>query len=306
MDNLRQQLPPLDPLVSFEAAARLQSFTAAARELNISQAAVSQQIRNLEKSVGRPLFERAHRAVRLTPTGQDFRHTVSSVLSHLVNAVQEIRSSPLEGRLTIATDQSVAAMWLIPRLQDFQSANPMLSLRIISSDDLADSFADGVDVAIVSGHGTWPGYESQLLFEEEAFPVCSPAYLHSAAPITSPGDMTHCALLDLEDDHWYWMSWRVWLTENGVSLPAQHRSLRINSYPLVIEAAKNGQGIALGWRYLIDDALLAGTLVRPLDGSISTGTGYHVIWRNHVDRSVEAISFCEWLVRQRDGQILAI
>lgn len=305
MSNLRQQLPPLEPLVSFEAAARLQSFTAAARELNISQAAVSQQIRNLERSIGRALFERAHRTVRLTPTGQDFQHTVSSVLAHLVNAVQEIRSAPLEGRLTVATDQSVAAMWLIPRLKAFQEANPTPGLRIISSDDLADSFANGVDIAIVSGHGTWPGYDSQLLFEEEAFPVCSPAYLDAVVPVTCPADMANCALLDLEDDHWYWMSWRVWLTENGVSLPAHHRSLRINSYPLVIEAAKNGLGVALGWRHLIDDDLIDGTLVRPLAGSISTGTGYHIIWRNHLERPAQALAFCEWLVEQRDNQVLA-
>ncbi len=306
MDNLRQQLPPLDPLVSFEAAARLQSFTAAARELNISQAAVSQQIRNLERSIGRPLFERAHRTVRLTPTGQDFQHTVASVLAHLVNAVREIRSAPLEGRLTVATDQSVAAMWLVPRLRTFQEDNPTLSLRIISSDDLADCFANGVDVAIVSGRGTWPGYASQILFEEEAFPVCSPAYLRSVGPISSPSDMAGCALLDLEDDNWHWMSWRVWLTENGVNLPAHYRSLRINNYPLVIAAARNAQGVALGWRYLVDDDLIAGTLVRPLEGSVSTGTGYHVVWRDHQDRSAEAVAFCAWLVDQRDSQTLAV
>jgi LysR family glycine cleavage system transcriptional activator len=303
MRGRRKDLPPLEFLVAFEAAARLGSFTAAAEELNLTQAAVSRQIRLLEGNLGRSLFTRAHRAVRLTPEGRDFQHTVSLALSHVANAARGLRAAEENAQLTVAADQSVAALWLLPRLESFQGAHGDIDLRLISSDVEADCLAEEVDVAIVHGDGSWPGYEAALLLDEEVFPVCSPAYLDSHGAIARPADLIARVLIDLDDDHWNWINWRVWLTEQTVDLPQSGtgdrpgglRRLVINSYPLIVQAARDGLGVALGWKHLVDEPLAAGALVRPLEQMIRTEFGYYLLVRQDRKASPQAEAFRDWL-----------
>lgn len=294
MERLKSRLPRLEPLVAFEAAARHLSFTEAARELNLTQAAVSQQIRNLERALGVDLFIRAHRAVRLTPRGRDYQHTVSAVLRQLAGATEELRAPGDKPRLNIATDQSIATMWLMPRLPRFREANPDVAVRLVASDDERDCLADDIQISIIHGNGEWAGYHADLLFDEEVFPVCSPAYLEGRPPVAAAADLLACDLLELEDDRWDWMNWRAWLGGNGVDLPAGHRSLQINSYPLLIDAARNGQGVALGWRVLVDDHLAHGDLVRPLPATVLTSLGYHCVWSRRHELTVEAEAFRSW------------
>ena len=304
MQTLRNTLPPLEPLVAFEAAARLESFTLAAAELNITQAAVSQRIRTLEQALGTALFERAHRAVRLTASGREYQHTVSLALTHLANATREIRGAPQTARLTVAADQSIAAMWLMPRLPKFLERHPETPVRLIASDTEADCLAGDVDLTIIHGAGDWAGYGATCLFEEEVFPVCSPDHLARCGPVAGAADLTGSVLLDLEDTNWNWMNWRMWLTEQGVDLPSGDRHLRINSYPLIIEAARNGQGMALGWRHLVDDALLDGTLVRPLDRSVRTRFGYYILWPDGGEAADAAAAFRDWALEESRAQPL--
>lgn len=307
MRGRRKDLPPLEFLVAFEAAARLGSFTAAAEELNLTQAAVSRQIRLIERSLGRSLFTRAHRAVRLTPEGRDFQHTVSLALSHIANAARGLRAVEGSSRLTVAADQSVAALWLLPKLEDFQREHGDIDLRLISSDLEADCLAEDVDVAIVHGDGNWPGYEAALLLDEEVFPVCSPAYLERHGAIARPADLLERVLIDLDDDHWNWINWRVWLTEQTVDLPhggdrpGGLRRLIINSYPLIVQAARDGLGVALGWKHLVDEPLAAGTLVRPLEHLVRTDFGYYLLMRQDREASPEAEAFRDW-VRPRPAR----
>lgn len=302
MRGRRKDLPPLEFLVAFEAAARLGSFTAAAEELSLTQAAVSRQIRLLEQNLGRSLFTRAHRAVRLTPEGREFQHTVSLALSHVANAAQGLRAPEDNARLTIAADLSVAALWLLPRLAGFQHAHGEIDLRLISSDVEADCVAEEVDVAIVHGDGTWPGYEAALLLDEEVFPVCSPAYLERHGAIARPADLLGRVLIDLDDEHWNWINWRVWLTEQDIhpprngsgTGPAGLRRLVINSYPLIVQAARDGLGVALGWKHLVEEPLAAGALVRPLEQTVRTDLGYYLLVRQDRDASTQAAAFCDW------------
>jgi DNA-binding transcriptional LysR family regulator len=307
MRGRRKDLPPLEFLVAFEAAARLGSFTAAAEELNLTQAAVSRQIRLIEQSLGRSLFTRAHRAVRLTPEGRDFQHTVSLALSHIANAARGLRAVEGSSRLTVAADQSVAALWLLPKLEDFQREHGDIDLRLISSDLEADCLAEDVDVAIVHGDGNWPGYEAALLLDEEVFSVCSPAYLERHGAIARPADLLERVLIDLDDDHWNWINWRVWLTEQTVDLPhggdrpGGLRRLVINSYPLIVQAARDGLGVALGWKHLVDEPLAAGTLVRPLEHLVRTDFGYYLLMRQDREASPEAEAFRDW-VRPRPAR----
>jgi DNA-binding transcriptional LysR family regulator len=315
MRGRRKDLPPLEFLIAFEAAARLGSFTGAAEELNLTQAAVSRQIRLLEQNLGRSLFTRAHRAVHLTPEGRDFQHTVSLALSHIANAARGLRVVDGNAKLTVAADQSVAALWLLPRLQSFQREHGDISVRLISSDVEADCLAEDVDLAIVHGDGNWPGFEAELLLDEEVFPVCSPAYLERHGAIAQPADLLERVLIDLDDDHWNWINWRVWLTEQTADLSQKEpgnepgnepgsepgnqlgglRRLVINSYPLIVQAARDGLGVALGWKHLVDEPLAAGALARPLEQSVRTEFGYFLLMRQDREASPQAEVFRDWL-----------
>ncbi len=295
MQNLSRKLPPLDALVAFEAAARHSSFTLAADELNITQAAVSQRIRNLEEALATKLFERAHRSVTLNAAGREYQHSVANALAHIVSATSGINPAPGTTRLTIATDETVAALWLSPRIRAFTDAHEDISVRMAVSDSVEDCIAEAVDVAIVLGAGDPTGFHSEQLFEEEVFPVCSPVYLAANPQIATPEGLAASQMIDLEDDRWDWMNWRMWLTECFGSEPSNARRIQVNSYPLVIEAAKNGMGVALGWRYLIDDPLRAGALVRPLEASLKTGLGYNLLTRTGSRATPEVEAFAAWV-----------
>lgn len=299
IDN-RRRLPPLDSLIAFDAAARHLSFTRAADELSVTQAAISRRIRELEKNLGVRLFTRAHRAVQLTPEGTDYQHTVAMALGHLANASDQLRAAPDGARLTVAADQSVTALWLMPRLPRFRHACPDVRIRLVASDVDADCLADPVDVAIVHGDGAWPGWRGRMLFEDEIFPVCSPDYARRLGNAPTAAALADAMLIDLEDDHWHWLTWRMWFTENGIDLPAGAQGLRINSYPMVVRAARDGQGVALGWRHLVDDALATGDLVRPVAASARTAYGYHLMMRADREPGREARAFRDWVLGERD------
>lgn len=290
-----RSLPPLSTLLAFEAAGRLQSFTRAAAELHISQAAISKQIRQLEDQVGAPLFVRRHRAVQLTPQGREYLHTVVTALTHLAHATLELRAEDESRRLCLAADQSVAALWLMPRCEALLAALPGTTLHLVVSDAEARCLAPEVDLAILHGEGAWPQHESELLFPEVVFPVCSPAYLERAGPLRRPADLAAAQLVDLEDENWTWINWRIWLTDHGVGLPATHRALTIGSYPLVLEAARRGLGVALAWRSLIEEDLASGALVRPLAEEVATRFGYYLAWPRSRPPAPQALACRDWL-----------
>ena len=293
MNTIRHQLPPLEPCVAFDAAARHLSFTKAAKELNLSQAAVSQKIRNLESFLGVDLFIRANRSVRLSPAGKEFQHTVSGLLRQLASAANDIKTPATRTRLTIAADQSVASMWLMPRLTDFQLKFPDIAVRLIASDDESDCLHPDVHIAIIHGKGDWPAYQAEKLFEEEIFPVCSPAYLNKRRSIPIE-QLIDEALLEQDDNHWDWMNWRTWLSHNDMHLPKGYRGFQVNSYPLMIDAARNGHGIALGWRYLVDSLLQSGELTTPTNATVKTGFGYYLVHKGNSSTNTAVSRFCEW------------
>lgn len=294
MQTLKKQLPPLEPLITFECAARHLSFTSAARELNLSQAAVSQQIRHLEQALGFELFTRSHRSIQLTSEGMIYRYTVTSVLKQLATATAELKLPALQTHLTLAVDQSIASMWLIPRLPSFLQLHSDITVRLIASDIEQDCLAEDIDIAIIHGEGSWSGFQSEVLFPEEIFPVCSPDYLEQHPAPLSLAALTQEVLISLESNHWNWMDWRMWLSSNEVHLPVQHQGLQINNYPLLIEAAKNGQGYALGWRYLIDEHLKNNTLVRPFAETVTTAFAYYIVWPDRVKLSPSVGVFRDW------------
>jgi DNA-binding transcriptional LysR family regulator len=289
----RKELPPLSTLLAFEAAGRLASFTRAAQELHISQAAVSKQIRQLERHLGTALFARSHRAVDLTAEGREFLHTTVTALTHLRDATLELRAAEPPARLCLAVDQSVAYLWLTPRLPRLLEAMPRTTFHVVVSDAESRLLASDVDVAILHGENKWPLHDGRMLFPEVVFPVCHPALAAALGPMREPADLLKGRLIDLEDDNWTWINWRIWLTERQVSMPAAHRALTFGSYPLCLEAARRGLGMALAWRNLVEDDLEAGALMRPLPDEVQTRFAYHIVWPRSRPASVHAKTFVD-------------
>jgi len=294
----KKRLPPLDPLIAFEAAARLLSFTRAGEELHLSQAAISQQIRSLESSLQVQLFTRSHRAVQLTNEGREYQHTVVTILKQLAGATMDIQNIEFSQQLVIGCDQCFATQWLSPRFAQLRQLLPAVALRIIASDDYDESLGPEIQTAILHGDAQWPGFHAQLLCAEEVYPVCSPNYPHQQAQQDWAGWLLQAQLIDLVDSHWNWMNWRLWLGGNNIDEPLGNRNLHINSYPLVIDAACAGLGVALGWGGLVDDLIAQGRLIRPLTQSSKTEFGYYFLCRENLQDDETIAQLRNWLFRE--------
>ena len=205
----KHRLPPLDPLIAFEAAARLLSFTRAGKELHLTQAAISQQIRNLEQSLQVNLFTRSHRAVQLTNEGRELQHTVSTILRQLAGATMDIKNVEFTEELIIGCDQSFATYWLGPNLPSLRVSLPDVTLRLIATDEENASLGGETQISILHGDGNWPGYQTHQLFDEEVFPVCSPDFSLTGAEENWVDWLLQAPLIDLADSHWNWMNWRL-------------------------------------------------------------------------------------------------
>ena len=296
MQTYKKRLPSLDLLVAFEAAARHSSFQAAAEELNVTASAISQQIRNLESQMDLVLFSRGHRSVQLTDQGREFQANVTFALTHLASAVDELQQREGTTEIVLATDTSIASQWLIPKLAEFDFEQHNLSLNLKISDIRSELLNGEADVAIIHGDGRWEGYETTQLFEEEVFPVCSPKLLSQKEKKLDLAELANFKLLELDYEHWHWMNWPIWLSEAGNVETGASTKIRSNYYSLVIEAAKQGLGLALGWRYFVDDDLDAGVLVRPFRESVKTRNGYHVVSPYNRRESNAVAEFRKWLL----------
>ncbi|WP_116473948.1 LysR substrate-binding domain-containing protein [Zobellella maritima] len=298
MRNIIKALPPLAYLNAFEAAARYQSFTQAADELCVTQAAVSRQIRLLEENLGCALFNRSHKAVTLTPDGRKFQRAVTAALELLATTTSELKIRRSGSTVTVSADLAIASLWLIPKLPLFRMAHTGIIVHVDASDDHTHQVREGADIAIQFGDGHWPGCNARFLLGEEIFPVCSPAYLAAMGALEHPIDLLDATLIHLESEHWDWMDWTTWLAHKNLPLSAGRQDLYISNYPAVLQAALGGQGIALGWRHLVDELLASGALVRPMAASVQTRRGFYLVHPSNNLLSEEAHIFCEWTIEQ--------
>src|SRR3569833_3339998 len=214
--GMTARLPSLNGLRAFEAAARHLSFTNAASELNVTQTAISHQIRRLEEELGMRLFVRQNRALALTPQAKAYLPGVRAAFNDLRLATDRLLRKDDDHVLTVSTLASLAAKWLLPRLTSFQEANPGIDVRITTSTSLVDFQRDKVDAAIRYGRGQWAGVRADWLMADELFPVCSPELLKGKKPLKCPEDLKDHVLLHTGSG--YDDDWRLWLTASG--LPA--------------------------------------------------------------------------------------
>ncbi|MBY6262774.1 LysR family transcriptional regulator [Azospirillum sp. 412522] len=299
----KDRLPPLRTLLFFEAAGRLLSFSAAARELACTQSAVSHQIGWLEADLGTTLFRRLHRGVALTSDGVRLYEATREALDGIGDAVTHIRDRQRPGVLTVATDFGFAAGWLLPRLGVLRQLLPELDVRIVTMQSAIDLRREAADIAITFGHGHWSGCEAELLFPEQVLPVCSPAFQTSRAPFAAgtavPADLAGLPLLHLESGRpAAWLSWGDWFTLHGLAVPAGGQDLTFNNYPLVLQAALMGQGVALGWTPLIDELMRDGHLVALLERPVQTERGYFLVTASRRKPDERRDRFCRWVLEE--------
>ena len=297
MDSLRSKLPPTNALVAFEAAARHLNFTRAAEELNVSQVAVSKQIKTLETDLGVLLFNRTPRGLDLTQEGHKLFQAATVSLRHIAQVSEELRQEPGGARLVIATTMAFASYWLMPRLSRFRNAHPELDVVLLASDPYFGDVSTTPHVSIRFHRPAPPGDDVRMLFHEEIFPVCSPEYL-STRNLTSIPQLTTKSLLHLDEPRHEPMNWRLWFSNFGVEVRDPMPGPHFPNFNETMHAAEAGQGLALGWRHLCDAALEAGRLVRPVEEVLRTDWAYYLLLPPAHQFTDEVRAFTEWIERE--------
>lgn len=294
-----QPLPPLNSLVAFEAAARHLSFTLAAKELNVTQGAISRQVRLLEDYLGKTLFERTTREINFTPTGRQYYETVRETLMQLAHATGEIRHWRGSQQVTVTTSTAMGSLWLLPKVAAFQRDNEDIDLRIIAIDQVKDFTRLDCDLALYYCRTPPKNMRVTSLFSEEVFPVCSPGYQAKHLQLQEPADLAACTWLWLEDPQRDWIGWPEWFQRLGQKMPEPRRRININSYSMLIQSALSGQGIALAWSNLVDDHLQTGALVRPIEAALHTDAQFCLLEPLGRVSSRQSVNrFRDWLMQQ--------
>jgi len=276
---------------------RHSSFTRAAAELHLTQSAISRQIAQLERFLGKKLFIREPRALRLTVSGQRYAEEVQRLLVGCAEVTEDIMKRKGHSELTVACSSGVAVLWLTPRLARFRALQPECHLRLIVNDSLAALSETDFDMGIYFlRDGPPSGLAVRRLYDEEVFPVCSPAYL--AGRTLTPKDLLQETLLMQEDGQRQWLSWQNWMAQNDLADVRIEHQILSNQYPILLQLAMEGHGIVLAWRHMIDACMREGLLVRACEASASLGGGYYAVWPRDRIEHAAARSFRNWLVEE--------
>jgi LysR family glycine cleavage system transcriptional activator len=294
------KLPPLSAIRAFEAAARHGSFTKAAEELGMTQAAVSYQVKLLEDRVGAPLFLRQARRVVLSETGRRLAPPVTEAFQRLQAAFAATRETN-ERVLSVTVIQSFATSWLVPRLGTFQMAHPDIAVRVDASGRIVDLAREDIDVGIRTGNGNWPGLKAHLLMPSEFTPLCSPDFLVRFGPLASPADLLKLPLLDWRDD---W--WRQWFALAGVAdpQPAAPAMIEVDSQVMLGRAALVGQGVAILTPAYFAAELADGRLVQPFALTGRSESSFWLVYPQERQNAPKIRAFRDWMLAEvkRDAE----
>jgi LysR family glycine cleavage system transcriptional activator len=295
------RLPSLNGLRAFEAAARHLSFTLAAAELNVTQTAISHQIRRLEEELGVRLFIRQNRALALTPKARDYLPGIRAAFNDLRLATDRLLRKDHDNVLTVSTLASLAAKWLLPRLTAFQEAHPGIDVRITTSTSLVDFRSGNVDAAIRYGRGHWPGVRAQWLMADEAFPVCSPALLTGKRPLRKPEDLRDHVLLHTSNSNSD--DWRLWLTAAGLPTDiSKQPGITFDLILMTVQAAIDGLGVAMGRTSYVRDDIAKGRLVVPFKIALPADAGFYLVSPEGTAEPPKLLAFRNWLIASAQNQ----
>lgn len=291
------RLPSLNGLRAFEAAARHLSFTNAADELNVTQTAISHQIKRLEEELGTRLFIRQNRALALTPQGHDYLPGVRAAFNDLRLATDRLKRRDNDHVLTVSALASMASKWLLPRISTFQAAHPDIDVRITTSTALVDFKNGDVDAAIRYGRGQWPGLRTDWLTADHLFPVCSPTLLTGSTPLRKPEDLARYTLLHSSGS--YDDDWRQWLTAAGMPADiSKQPGLSFDMIFMTLQAAIDGLGVAIGRTTYVEGDLAKGRLVTPFDIRLPIDAGFYLVSPEASADTRKLKAFREWLLAQ--------
>jgi DNA-binding transcriptional LysR family regulator len=296
--NLKGRLPPANSLIAFEAAARCGSHSAAARELAVTPAAISRQVKRIEDFLGARVFEPLGRGRTLTSEGRELADAVAIGLEHVASVVTRLRGRSSPSSLKIATPLAFASLWLMPRIVTFRQAHPEIELRFMTSDTDLDPRREGISLAVRYGGGTWPDLSVLPLLRPHVFPVCTVEYLEHCGPITSMDDLLSQTLLERVGEGSFIVGWTAWLKGAGARPREAPKFIYFNSYELLIRAALMGQGIALGVDLLVEDLVRQKHLVCPLPDRVLWNEAYYLVSPRGETLTPEMELFSEWLIAE--------
>lgn len=294
MSGFRRQLPSMTALVVFEAAARQSSFTRAAVELGITQAAVSRQVQALESNLGFALFRRLHRSIELTEQGRALAASMSEALGIIAGTIRSITGGKDADELTISATVAFSHFWLLPKVSSFRRTDPDIKLKIVTQDSSVDLRRDDIDVAIRYGDGNWPDGRSIMLFGDEVFPVCSPDYLAVRGAPDCVADLARHNLIASDAHEPTWIGWEQWLAAFGHGGDPKNITLSCNFYTDALYAALRGEGIALGWHRMVDELLQRRQLVRVAVETLRPRAAYYVVLK-HGTPKASVSAFLRWV-----------
>ncbi len=289
---LAVRLPPLNALRVFEASARQLSFTKAAEELFVTQAAVSHQIKLLEEHLGLKLFMRKNRALLLTEEGQSYFLDIKDIFTSLYEATEKLLARGSKGAITVSLQPSFAIQWLVPRLTSFNLQHPEIDVRIKAVDQDENSLTQDVDIAIYHGRGRWPNVHAEKLHTEYLIPVCSPMIITDKKPLNTIHDLANHTLLHDTSRR----DWKRWFKEANV------KGMNVNHGPIfshsamVVQAAVHGQGVALAQSVLAKPDLDAGRLVNLFDHRLVSKNAFYIVCREHQLEVGKIASFRQWVL----------
>ena len=295
---MNRRLPPLNALKAFEAAARHLSFTRAADELFVTQAAVSHQIKSLEEFLSMKLFMRKNRSLLLTEEGQSYYLDLKDIFQALQEATQRLLARGEKGAITVALPPSFAIQWLVPRLNQFSQSNPDIDIRIKAVDFDEGFLTDDVDVAIYYGRGKWPNLYAQKLHTEYLTPVCSPLLFQGQKPLEKLEDLKHHLLLH-DSSREAWKNWIKHFRIPGINV---NQGAIFSHSMLVLQAAALGQGIALGHSVLARPEIESGRLVCPFDERLIATNAYYAVCHQSQAELGKIVAFLQWLQSQVEDE----
>lgn len=294
---MSRPIPPLNPLRTFEVAARHLSFTRAAEELFVTAAAVSHQIKTLEESLGVVLFVRQPKSLELTKAGEAYLPGIQRAFKQMAEATHQLHLRGNPSTLRINVPPTFAVKWLIPRLVRFLKAHPAIDVKVSTSAQSVDFDREGFDLAVRYGRGVYPGLRAELCLPVEVFPVCSPVLLQGEPPLRVPADLKHHTLL--HDDSTYTdvsnPNWAMWLDHAGVEGVDATRGPSFWPSHLVINAAIDGMGVALAKRNWVDRDIEEGRLVRPFDLSLPVEFSYFLVYPESRAEDQMIATFVAWV-----------
>ncbi len=296
---MSRPLPSLDLVRGFEAAARLLSFTKAGEELFLTQSAVSRQVQALEEQLGVALFERRHREIRLTDAGRELQRAAVEALRLLSDTAGRIRAHGRAQAVTVTCSIGFASLWLVPRLMEFREGHPAIDIRIDANNRMVDLDRARIEVAVRYCPSELAPPDATILFEDEVYAVCSPALaVRTDRPLVEPADLRRHVLLHYQgaDTHWMPGSWPSKLATLGLATLEGAGSLRFNQYDQLIQAAIEGQGVALGVGPLVRRLVQQGRLVTLFGKRFASPRGYFLLTARYAAARPEVAAFTGWLL----------